>query len=220
MRNKDHVKDQATHLATFDLLGGRFCLDFANTVDPRVGSHPHELLKHYSDLVQWGQQVDILTEDEARELLRGAAQRPEEAATTLGRAIALREVIYRIFSAITRGTHPQSKDLESLLSAYAEVMTHAQLTSTPNGFTLDWVRHEDGFDCMLWPVVHSAIELLTSQEVKRVKECPGLGDCGWLFLDTSKNSSRHWCSMDECGSRAKMRRLYARKRVGRSQSAD
>ncbi len=220
MRNKDHVKDQPAGVVTFDLSGGRLCLDFANTVDPRVGSHPRELLKNYSDLAQWGQQVDILMEDEAKDLLREAARRPEEAAMTLERAIALREVIYRIFSAITRGTHPQSEDLEALLSAYADVITHAQLTSTPNGFTLDWVRHEDGFDRLLWPVVHSAIELLTSQEVKRVKECPGLGDCGWLFLDTSKNSSRHWCSMDECGSRAKMRRLYARKRVGRSQSAD
>jgi predicted RNA-binding Zn ribbon-like protein len=220
MRNNNHVKDQATHLATFDLLGGRLCLDFANTVDPRVGSHPHELLKNYPDLVQWGQQVDVLMEDEAKDLLRGAARRPEEAVMTLERAIALREVIYRIFSAIARGTNPQSKDLEALLSAYAEVMMHAQLTSTPSGFTWGWIRREDGFDRMLWPVVHSAIELLTSQEVKRVKECPGLGDCGWLFLDTSKNSSRQWCSMDECGSRAKMRRLYARKRVGRSQSAD
>ncbi|MEO6889729.1 MAG: CGNR zinc finger domain-containing protein, partial [Ktedonobacteraceae bacterium] len=59
---------------------------------------------------------------------------------------------------------------------------------------------------------YSAVELLTSEEVKRVKECPAR-DCGWLFLDMSKNGSRQWCSMEGCGSRAKMRRQYARKRA-------
>ena len=63
---------------------------------------------------------------------------------------------------------------------------------------------------MLWPIVTSAVELLTSPEARRVKVCPGLGDCGWLFLDTSKSGRRRWCSMEGCGSRSKMRRYYAR----------
>ncbi|MGH3132366.1 MAG: CGNR zinc finger domain-containing protein [Gaiellaceae bacterium] len=46
----------------------------------------------------------------------------------------------------------------------------------------------------------------------RVKECPGAGDCGWLFYDTSRNGTRRWCSMEGCGSRVKMRRQYARRR--------
>jgi predicted RNA-binding Zn ribbon-like protein len=52
--------------------------------------------------------------------------------------------------------------------------------------------------------------LLTAPELQRVRACPGLGDCGWLFLDTSKSGRRRWCSMEGCGSRAKMRRYYAR----------
>ncbi len=75
-----------------------------------------------------------------------------------------------------------------------------------------WDADIRALDRMLWPIVSSAIELLTSHDLRRVKECPGAGDCGWLFFDTSKNGTRHWCSMEGCGSRVKMRRQYARTR--------
>ena len=220
MQRSNQINEQATSIATLDLLGGKLCLDFANTVDPRIGSHPHEYLTNYLDLVQWSQHVGILNEEEEQRLLRKAAQQLTEAITTFERAITLRETIYRIFSSIARKTNPQAADLDTLKDAFIEVMAHAQLTATAgNCFVWNRVKRDDTLDDMLWPVVRSAIELLTSQEVKRVKECPGVGDCGWLFLDTSKNGSRQWCSMESCGSRAKMRRQYARKRSERIEHA-
>lgn len=38
----------------------------------------------------------------------------------------------------------------------------------------------------------------------RLKACRA-DDCRWVFLDTSKNRSRAWCSMDSCGNREKVR---------------
>ncbi len=65
----------------------------------------------------------------------------------------------------------------------------------------------------------SATGLLTSGELGRIKECPHEeGGCGWLFYDASKNRSRRWCDMAGCGSRVKMRRMYARRRSERGQS--
>ncbi|MEO8973242.1 MAG: ABATE domain-containing protein [Ktedonobacteraceae bacterium] len=223
MQINSQISERAANIVTLSLLGERLCLDFANTIDPRIGDHPHEYLKDYPDLVQWSQHLGIFTEKEGQVLLRKATEEPEEVKITFEQAITLRETIYRIFSSIARKTNPQDADLATLKSAFIEVMAHAQLTTTPEGFVWNWVKLEDQFDGMLWPIVRSAIELLTSEEVRRVKECPGLGDCGWLFLDTSKNGSRQWCSMESCGSRAKMRRQYARKRVERiahSQNAD
>ncbi len=213
MQSSDRMHEHPTHIATLNLSGGRLCLDFANTVDPRVGNSPHDFLTDYPDLVQWSQYVGTLTEDEAQNLLHEAARHPTEATATFERAIALRETIYRVFSAIAGSTIPQTADLEALQSTFAEGMTHARIMPTTNGFAWNWIKREDALDQMLWPLVRSAVELLTSEEVRRVKQCPGLGDCGWLFLDTSKNGSRQWCSMEECGSRAKMRRQYARKRA-------
>ena len=64
---------------------------------------------------------------------------------------------------------------------------------------------------MMWPIAHEAAELLTANELGRVRECPG-PNCGWLFLDMSKNRSRRWCSMEVCGNAAKARRHYQRQK--------
>ncbi len=205
-------------IETLRLSGGRLCLDFTNTMDPRLGNHPRDYLADYPDLVQWSRHVGLLAQDEAEHLQRDAAHRPAQASTVFEQAITLREAIYRIFSALAHGTIPQISDLYSLKAAFSEAITHAQLISTPHSFKWDWTEQK-ALDQMLWPVVSSAVELLTSEEVKKVKECPGIGDCGWLFLDTSKNGSRQWCSMEGCGSRAKMRRQYVRKRVEHSPRA-
>ena len=49
-------------------------------------------------------------------------------------------------------------------------------------------------------------ELLASeQQLAHLRQCCG-DNCGWLFLDSSKNHSRRWCDMRDCGNRAKVRR--------------
>lgn len=51
----------------------------------------------------------------------------------------------------------------------------------------------------------------------RVKVCAEPG-CRWAFLDQSRNGSRRWCDMSECGNRAKNRAW--RDRQNRRQPAD
>lgn len=207
-------------IETLRLVGGRLCMDFTNTMDPRLGKHPRDFLADYTDLVQWSRYAGVLTDGEAEYLLRDAAHRPTEATRTFERAIALREALYRIFSSVAHSAFPESTDLSTLKAIFINAMTYAQLIPAVHGFRWDWAERKNALDQMLWPVARSAVELLTSEEVKKVKECPGVGDCGWLFLDTSKNGSRQWCSMEGCGSRAKMRRQYARTRAERSHHAD
>ncbi|GCE31749.1 hypothetical protein KDA_72330 [Dictyobacter alpinus] len=193
-------------------------MDFTNTVDPRIGNSPREFLTNYADLARWSLYVGVLDESEAERLLQCAEQQPEEAASVFERAIVLREVLYRTFAALAHNLVPEPADLDLLKTAFVEAMTPAQLIPTTHGLQWDWTARKNELEQMLWPVVRSAIELLTTpEEIKRVKECPGINDCGWLFLDTSKNGSRQWCSMEGCGSRAKMRRQYARKRSGKPQ---
>ena len=105
--------------------------------------------------------------------------------------------------------------MERVQHTFANAMMRATLSHTHLHFTWEWTKNQESLDYMVWPIVSSAIDVLTSEEWKHVKQCPGVGDYGWLFLDTSKNGSRQWCSMQECGSRAKMRRQYARKRIER-----
>jgi predicted RNA-binding Zn ribbon-like protein len=207
-------------LETLSLLGGRLCLDFTNTLDPRMGKEPHDLLVDYAALAQWSQRVGVLTENETHSLLSKAHLHAVETTMIWQRAIELREMMYRVFSSIANESDPQAGDVEALRKTYVDMMAHTQLLGSANGFTWNWVKSEEALDRMLWPIVRSAVDLLTSDEMKRVKQCPGLDDCGWLFLDSSKNGSRQWCSMEGCGSRAKMRQHYARKRANSKSQVD
>jgi predicted RNA-binding Zn ribbon-like protein len=198
--------------STLKLLGRRSSLDFANTADWHASDHPVELLTSYSDLVAWSQRMGILTEHQAQHLLEEAAHRPVDATVVLERAIALREAIYRIFSAISHGHSPQAADLATFNAELSGALAQSRIVSTAEGFAWDWAGAEDALDQMLWPVLHDAAGLLTSEELDRVGQCAD-DRCGWLFLDTSRNRSRRWCSMEDCGNRAKARRYYERKRV-------
>jgi predicted RNA-binding Zn ribbon-like protein len=206
----------ADTLATLELLGGWLCLDFVNSVDPRVGDRRRDYLGSYADLARWSGHAHVLMEDQVAALLRAAARHPREADAVFVRAIALRETLYRVFTALAERLPPASADLDAVRAAYIETMAHARLLPETEGaaeaesYTWRWPEGTQAPDQMLWPIVTSAVELLTSPEARRVKVCPGLGDCGWLFLDTSKSGRRRWCSMEGCGSRSKMRRYYAR----------
>jgi predicted RNA-binding Zn ribbon-like protein len=58
-------------------------------------------------------------------------------------------------------------------------------------------------------ILKSAFDILTQEDVSRIKECPS---CGWLFLDKTKNKKRRWCNMLDCGSKDKASRYYHRKK--------
>lgn len=205
--------ESAARIAELELVGGRVCLDFVNTVDPRVGGKPRDYLASYAGIVRWAEHAHLLAPDQVAALLDTAARRPKDAQAVFERAIALRESLYRIFSAIAARKVPDPAGLAALQAAYVTSQAEASLVPASGGLAWRWPIGTDALDQMLWPIVRSAVELATSADVRRVKECPGLGDCGWLFLDTSKSGRRRWCSMESCGSRAKMRTYYARTRA-------
>ena len=75
-----------------------------------------EGLKSYADLAGWAKEANLISESRTQELLSEAAARPEEAHETLGKAIALREFIYRLFLAHLRVGNPQATDLKQTLT--------------------------------------------------------------------------------------------------------
>jgi len=203
-------------VAGLRLLGERPCLNFANTVDPRQGDHPREFLTGYADLVAWSVRVGVLDTDAAQTLAEAADRDPTAADRAYADAVRLREAMYRVFSAVAADHTPPAADLTSLNGALAGSLAHARLEPHGTGYRWGWQTEPPALDRMLWPVLRDAADLLTSDHLDRVKECPGLDDCGWLFFDTSKNGSRRWCSMEGCGNRAKGRRHYQRTRTGLS----
>ena len=208
---EEHTKEDQI----FDLTGGLLCLDFANTVDDRTDEHPQELLVSYGDLVAWSKQAQLLTVQEARQLLEKAEKHNSETNRVLKHAVEVREAIFRIFKAVGESEAPDDKDLVLLSAMSAEAQKHARIVPGTQGFQWDWIGTGSELDCMLWPIVRSAADFLISDELETVRVCAS-DTCNWLFIDTSKNHSRRWCNMKSCGNRAKARRFYSRKKSGES----
>ena len=192
------------------LLGERLCLDFANSIEEPAGPHPQDVLQGYPDLVRWGRHVGILDAAQAERLLDQARQRPAESGETFTRALALRETLDRVFHQVARGGTPASADLATIQAMHLAALAHAHLAPAPDRFAWTWRESPPQLDSVLWPVARSAVDLLTTGELRRIKECPHPEGCTWLFYDQSRNASRRWCSMEGCGTRVKMRRYRAR----------
>jgi predicted RNA-binding Zn ribbon-like protein len=205
------LKMEEAKSRVFDLtLTGQLSLDFVNTVDWRTSEQPEELLKSYSDLVRWSQHTGLLTATQARHISREATRHSAEADGVLDRAKDLRETLFRIFSAIAAGRKPAKADLELLNAKLREALSHLRLAPTADGCDWEWADAEDRLDRMLWAVARATGELLTDADGRaQLRECANEG-CGWLFVDTSRNKSRRWCSMGVCGNRVKARRHYER----------
>jgi predicted RNA-binding Zn ribbon-like protein len=191
---------------TFDLSGGRLCLDFANTLGDRGADEPNEHLGSYGDLIAWAGQAGALGPREARALLRRAAERPAGARRALAKAIGLREALYRVFAATAAGRAPRPADLAILNAAVPAAFERSRLVPSKDGFTLAAGLNGDDLEAPLTPVVQSAVDLLTSPDLDRVRTCAA-ATCAWLFLDTTKNRARRWCDMKTCGNREKVRRF-------------
>lgn len=188
-----------------ELIGGRLCLDFVNTVAWRGTGEPQDALESYGDLLRWSVRAGALSRGEASELRRGVLENPSRGRTALARARALREAIHRVVLAWKRGRSPDATDL-ALVNASAPARD--ELVSTPGGFV--WAGESSSHpQKMLWRVVWSLADLVSRGDRRRLGRC-GSSDCGWLFYDESRGRRRRWCSMRDCGNRAKARRHYAR----------
>ncbi len=201
-----------TSARSVPLLGGALCLDFANTVSWRGAEEPKEWLTSYDDLVDWASHAGVVSDGTARRLRRAARARPAEAAAALQRARDLREAIYRAFSRRAAADAPAGDDLERIRGRYEDAVRHARFRAHADSDRWSWA--EDGeaeLDLVTRAVARSAVELAMSPALARLRECLGQ-DCGWLFVDQSRNRSRRWCSSTDCGNRARVRRFHERRR--------
>ena len=198
-----------------ELAGGALALDFANTVGGTHVRPTHDHLRSYADIVRFTEMADGLDAQTAQRLARRAQQDPRRAAAVYELGIALREAIWGVFSALASGEVPREVDLGLIGDAAAAGRARERLVYDRNGVRWSLPADGDALERPLWEVACSAADLLTSPELDRVKECAST-TCEWVFLDRSKNRSRRWCDMSDCGNRAKARRFHAKKQAARA----
>lgn len=198
----------------FDLSGGALCLDFVNTLGDRPRGQA-EHLRTYGDLLAWSQQTEVLEPADVKRLASLAKEDPSSALSAFTGARALREDLYCVISALTSGQAIPSREFAALNKQMRQMMSESELVSDDSGFQLERNGSADALDQMLWSVLRSAVDLLTSKRVGDIRQCAG-ETCSWLFIDNSRTRRKKWCDMKVCGNRAKARRHYERRKKARN----
>ncbi|QFU15766.1 CGNR zinc finger domain-containing protein [Microvirga thermotolerans] len=198
---------EETRAGRLPLVGGILALDFTNTSSGRGCATHQDHIRRAEHLLLWAVHAGLFAEADAERVRRRLARDRGKAEELLARALALREVLYRVGSAIAGGREPDPRDLDGLRDDFRDLLAPASLERFEDG-RYDWRFPETSVTAfVLGPIVHSAVEMLRQGQLERLKQCPGRdGDCGWLFYDRTKNASRRWCEMSVCGNRAKVRR--------------
>lgn len=216
---------RSLNTSKFKLVGGAASLDFVNTVSGRTRRpdkksgrdyadfYHTDKLDTYADLLTWSLKAELIDEKETKRLLQIAEREPLETEKVFKRALILRESIYRLFKSVVEGWQPETGDLERLNRELATARKHQKFSASKSGFGFEWIDRENALDSMLWQICESAVEMLSTGDLTRIRQC-GNDTCNWLFLDTSRNRSRQWCDMRDCGNLAKVRRFRQRHQHG------
>ncbi|WP_300012296.1 CGNR zinc finger domain-containing protein [uncultured Roseobacter sp.] len=173
-------------------VGGRLALDFLNTADwSQDGAVIHEKLGCEKDVRRWTDALNITQfVDDGR-------------ACDLAALRDLRAELRELFLSAVVGRAPNAvaiQQINDLLALTANTSWMVRVANQP------WLAVESS---LLDLILTSTKAILSDpREIGRVGMCAG-PECGWFFLDESRNRQRKWCMMETCGNRAKARRYYA-----------
>jgi predicted RNA-binding Zn ribbon-like protein len=200
-------------ITPYRYVGGDPAIDFVNTVDWTERGIEKDRFTSYSRLLEWAEGAGVTAPAEL-DALRKAAARDEYAAGGVVRdAVELRDLLERIFSRLVRGkrTHDEVEALNQgwLRRATSELALMDRAASAGGSFTLGWPRAANALESPLWSVAWSAARLLASDDAAHIRRCGGI-DCGWFYVDRSRNGLRRWCQMETCGTIMKSRRRAER----------
>ena len=190
---------------TFRCPGGALCLDFCNSGQNAREPSGTESITGFPDLIDWLEVAEAITRDQAARLRRAAAASPRAAARVWGRAMKFREALFRVLNAKAEGSAIAREDLATIEAEHARATSFARLSWNGEEYRWSLDPSAAALDAAMQPLVESAVSLLTSAKMERLRRC-GNSTCYWLFLDETKNHSRRWCEMASCGNVVKVRR--------------
>lgn len=198
----------------FRFIAGDASVDFVNTVDWTARGLENERMTDYQRFIDWARAADVVSDVEARRLRARARGSPRREAAAYRSALWARSVLQRLYSALATETFDRSalRDFNDLL---ADALARMQLAQPAvagrrradgaRPLVRSWRGMGEELESPLRPVMWQACALLTSPDLSRLRICAA-EDCGWMYVDRSRNGLRRWCQMETCGTREKNRR--------------
>lgn len=212
--------------ADFRIVGGHLALDLVNTVTPRLRGQAveHDYLTSPTELLAWSRRIGLIDLRDYSAVEGTWRSAPELATKALNATLEIREAAYDVFGpraahaavAADGVKHSEGSAFERLMLRWSAAAARSMLipaAGRERGIA-ELVVGTSPAQLIPDRLVVSAVELVRGVELRQLRACPvGDGGCGWLFLDRSRNGSRRWCSMEYCGTRAKIRKLGERRRA-------
>jgi predicted RNA-binding Zn ribbon-like protein len=198
-------------IETLELDGGILCLDFVNSVRNRFENPFYEFIITPDDWLLWSRRTQICDPSTEQKLDKYISENGDKAITELNRIIRVRETLYRIFRKTAQKEQPLIKDIRYFNKELTFSFRFLNLEINDSLETIPtWNYKKPDLIYLLLPILKSAYELLTSGLKDHIKECP---NCGWLYLDKTRNKSRRWCNMKTCGNTEKTKKYYYKSRI-------
>jgi predicted RNA-binding Zn ribbon-like protein len=200
--------DPGAYGGTYKLVGGQLSLDLINTVSWPGADREHDWFDRAANVVRWAVEVGLI-HDTAHPLERALSVEPDALDPDLVAVRDIRESLRAAILPVARGQGPDPRSIERLNRLIRGVCGRRRLD--PETLRWSWTEPTTLVEVMA-PVIWNAGEILVSIDPTRIGYCPS---CDWLFHDTTRNRSRRWCDMGDCGSRDKALRYYHRRKAAR-----
>ncbi len=196
-------------IETIRIDGGCLIFNFINTVNTRVEEDYFEYLSDYQEFMNWCRKVEMMEDSEIKLFRKYSQEHPEEAAKALEKLIKTREMLFDFFDHVITDSKPDENLIAKFNTVLSGAISHLSIDQNLNWSVLIW---PDDLTSPLNRILFSAYEVLWEKPIERIKKCDA---CAWLFLDTTKNGKRRYCSPETCGSNEKAKRYYYRKKAER-----
>ncbi|MEP6494447.1 MAG: CGNR zinc finger domain-containing protein [bacterium] len=199
----------------FKFIGGDPSIDFVDTADYTARGIESDRFSSYERVIEWGMSGGFFSAADASALMKLAKQNPRRATRVHGAAVELRSTLEEILRALVEKRDPSgaiARLNEGILRDALRALSIVR--DAKGGIALTWPAASRTLETPLHRVAWAAAQLLASPDIARLRRCPG-PDCGWYYLDRSRNGFRRWCEMSECGTKVK-----SLKRAERRHSAE
>ncbi len=195
--------DSGSYDGTYKLIGEEPCFDFVNTISWPETEREHDWLNSADNFIKWALAADLINKQGAKKL---GGQTNKEINSQMKEVYAARKELYAILTAFAFEEKPDSAFIKKIDTLFHKVARFRHID--PKSYEWKWDAPLT-LSAILNPVIWNAAFVITELDHSRIKHC---GACNWLFYDKTKNKSRRWCDMEDCGSRDKALRYYHRQK--------
>jgi predicted RNA-binding Zn ribbon-like protein len=196
-------------IAALPIDSTRLCCNFVNTLYSWKLEDSYDFFADYDTFLDWCHKLAVCKEAYLRQLRQDAKRAPKEAIATMDRLREIRLLLHQLISAIAANDQGRIAPFLEVINPFiADALNRVNLEFSENKFIISYRKEPVQLISPIWPVLKSLYDLLTEDDLARIKECPS---CGWVFYDETRNGKRRWCNPLHCGTKDKMDRYIKKK---------